>query len=141
MTKHPFPRDISASSAPTTVALLYAQKGEKFVPVQADALGGGGSTAPGEPAPGSTVQDPSGAALSIGAGQVQLSPPSSATHARLEVTSGAVRWALGGDAGPQTARLDVGDALSLSGAELAALRLTRDGGSDVAAYVTYWRVG
>ena len=59
----------------------------------------------------------------------------------MHIVSGAVRWSLGGAPSASTPLLSAGDSADLTGAELAAFRMARDGGTDALVYVTYGVVG
>lgn len=99
--------------------------------------GGGGSTTVNFPTITATYAPQS---LTVGAGQTQLALPTGTTDARVFVISGSVRRSIGGAASVSTALLNVGDDERISGAELAAYRLTREGSADAQISVEPWKV-
>ena len=126
-------------AAQKRAALSYVvdEATDTYVPMTVGMLtsgsaGGGGAvtTAP------ATVKDPGGKTLTVGSGQVALGTPAGANTALVQVTAGAVAWAFG-EAGPGTGQLATGELLTLSGEELAAVRLTRSGSSDAQVYVSW----
>lgn len=110
-----------------------------YVPMTTSMLGGGTGTGGGTASPEATQTYP-GETLAVGAGQHSLTVPQGANRARIEVTSGSVRWAYGA-AGPQTNLLEVGDSVTVEGAQLAALRLIQGELGGATAWVDYWRMG
>lgn len=104
-------------------------------PLPVRVIGGGGVG--GGSAPAVTATYPP-QALTASAAEVPLTVPAGATHALVTVTSGRARLGLGNAAtAPVYA---AGEGVEISGAQLAALRLIRDGGADAAVRVDYWRV-
>ena len=116
---------------------VYNPASNQWEPMTAGSGGTGGGTVTTTPA---VVKSAGSKTLTDTAEQVALGLPAEATHARVEVTSGAVAWAFGA-AGPSTGQLGTGDALTLSGAELAAVRLTRSGTADAQVFVSWQVVG
>ncbi|GAA5513661.1 hypothetical protein Dcar01_02405 [Deinococcus carri] len=122
--------------APGRKALLYVigPDGVSYVPATAEMLGGGDTSQ------GITTTLPP-QALTVSAAPVALTIPAGATHATVHVVSGSVRRSIGGVPGAGTPGLSVGDSEEISGAELAAYRLVRDGAADAQVYVEYRTVG
>ena len=116
------------------------------VPVTADnplpvtmaggSVGGGGNTGPAAP---TTVLPPQ--SLSVGASPVSLTVPAGANAATVFVVSGSVRRSIGGTPGAGTPVLNVGDSEEISGGELGAYALVRDGSIDAQVSVEYRVVG
>ncbi|MBB6016814.1 hypothetical protein ACFP9V_19110 [Deinococcus radiopugnans] len=123
---------LSAKNAPTRKAVLYTvddATGEA-VPVAAGQLGGGGTA--------STVTatyPPE--ALAVGAADASLTVPDGANRALITVTVGTARLGLGSPASAPV--YAVGEGVGISGAQLAALRLVREGPADATVRVDYWR--
>ena len=126
--------DRSESSA----VLLYAKNPAR--PGYATALsieqlggpGGGAATPPPE-----VMQTYGPEVLTVTAQEKSLTVPAGANRALVTITVAAARMGLGAAAtAPSYA---VNEGLLLRGAQLAALRLIRDGAADATARIDYWR--
>lgn len=80
-------------------------------------------------------------ALTVSTNPVALTIPAGATHATVHIVSGSVRRSIGGVPGAGTSGLSAGDSEEVSGAELTAYRLVREGATDAQVYVEYRTVG
>ena len=79
--------------------------------------------------------------LTVSTTPVGLTVPTGANAATVFIVSGSVRRSVGGTPGTGTAGLDAGDSEDISGAELGAYQMVRDGGSDAQVYVEYRVMG
>lgn len=116
------------------VALVVGADGK---PLAGMTGGGSGSTNGG----GSTSSVLPPQSLAVSAAPASLTVPARANAASVHVISGSVRWSLGGVPSASTPLLSVGDSADLTGAELAAFRMVREGATDAQVYVTYGVVG
>lgn len=139
--------------APPVRSLLYvvAEDGVSFKPLSAGELGGGGGGSDPSGAKDATLRNkgiathvypPRSMTITDTAEYLTLPPdaPFNVT-ASVHVISGSVRWSLGGVPSASTPLLNAGDSADLTGAELAAFQMMRDGGTDALVYVTYGVVG
>ena len=154
-------------AADFTRSLLYVigADGVSYVPVDEALLGnGGGGGGAGDPnsARETTLQTlvdrisqlttaiaNSGKVLQVyppqvaqvGVSPATLNAPLGANAATVIVMSGSIRSSVGGVPSATTPLLNVNDSEALGGAELAAYRMVREGGTDATVYVQYARVG
>ena len=124
--------------SPSAAVLMYGVNPAK--PGYASPLNtgqfGGGAGGGGAAAPEVTQTYPP-QVLGVSGQEVSLTVPAGANRALVTVTIGAARLGLGDAAtAPSYA---VNEGLLLAGAQLAALRLIRDGNTDATARIDYWR--
>ncbi|GGO22282.1 hypothetical protein [Deinococcus humi] len=119
--------------APARKAVLYIVDDATgaAIPLTAGQLGGAGAA--------STVTATySPESLAVGADEVSLNVPAGANRALVTVTVGTARLGLSNAA--TAPGYSVGEGVEINGAQLAALRLVRDGDADATVRVDYWRV-
>lgn len=123
----------SFDTAQTGAVLIYGVNPAKpGMASPLESLGGGGTAGNTRPV---EVFDPE--QLTPGEAEAALTVPPGATHALVIVTAGAVHIGLRSATGAPT--YAVGEGVEISGAQLPALRLQRDGATTAAVRADFWR--
>lgn len=126
------PDSVDRQQISPTALYLYDAATGKWVAAALDALGGsGGGTG------GSVTATYPPQTLTVGVGQSSLTVPTGANRAQVTVTAGLAHIGLGDANGAPVYAVSEG-VTDIQDAQLAALRMQREGQADATVRVDYW---